>query len=139
MRFIKAIVGFAGLFSLTACGGEASLDVDAAPVSAASEPEASMAADGKAAEGLYRAVDETGFVVIEELREDGTYSFTDSEGNSIEEGTYVQKTPQLPCFTPEAERAVEKCYLDEIGEDGIWRTTDPDTGVVSVIERIEQP
>ncbi|MEM6584923.1 MAG: hypothetical protein AAF692_04145 [Pseudomonadota bacterium] len=100
-------------------------------------PVSSMAADGKPAEGFYRAVDETGFVLIEELREDGTYLFTDADGNFIEEGTYVQKTPQLPCFTPNAREAVEKCYFDEIGADGIWRTTDPDTGVVSVIERIE--
>lgn len=98
-----------------------------------------LAADGKPAPGRYRAVDETGFILIEELREDGTYLFTDANGNSIEEGTYVQKTPQLPCLTPKGEGAAEKCYLDEMGEDGVWRTTDPDTGVVAVIERIEQP
>ena len=139
MRFLRLIVGIAGLTALAACGGEMEEEVGAASVSDIAEPEASMAADGKPAEGFYRAVDETGFVLIEELREDGAYLFTDADGNTIEEGTYVQKTPQLPCFTPNGEGAVEKCYIDEMGEDGIWRTTDPDTGVVSVIERIEQP
>lgn len=139
MRFIRSIVGLAGVTALAACGGETAQEVDAEPVSTAVEPEASMAADGKPAEGFYRAVDETGFFLIEELREDGTYLFTDADGNTIEQGTYVQKKPQLPCFTPQGEGAVEKCYLDDMGEDGVWRTTDPDTGVVSVIERIEQP
>lgn len=138
MRVIRSMIGLNGLAMLAACGAETGVQVDDAPVSNPAELEASLAADGQPAEGFYRAVDETGFVLIEELRNDGTYVFTDADGKLIEEGTYVQKTPQLPCFTPKAEGAVEKCHLDEIGEDGVWRTTDPDTGIVSVIERIEQ-
>ena len=123
---------------LGACSAGQGDNAEAVPETpVSSTPVPSAAADGKPAEGFYRAVDGTGFVLIEELREDGTYLFTDADGNSIEEGTYLQKTPQLPCFTPNTDGAVEKCYLDEIGEDGIWRTTDPDSGVVSVIERIE--
>lgn len=138
MRVINSIIGLNGLAMLAACGAKRGVKVDDPPVSNTAELEASLAADGRPAEGFYRAVDETGLVLIEELRSDGTYVFTDADGELIEEGTYVQKTPQLPCFTPKAERAVEKCYMDEVGEDGVWRTTDPDTGIVSVIERIEQ-
>ncbi len=124
--------------TLSACSAGQGGNGEVAPETAEpSTPVSSMAADGKPPAGFYRAVDETGFVLIEELREDGTYLFADADGNLIEEGTYVQKTPQLPCFTSNADGAIEKCYLDEIGEDGIWRTTDPDTGVVSVIERMD--
>lgn len=100
-----------------------------------------LAADGLSPEGRYRAVSEaSGVVLIEELRTDGTYTFFDENGQSVEEGTFEQKTPELPCFTPNTDGAVQKCYNDMIGDDGIWRTTDPDTGEVFVLERIaEQP
>lgn len=134
---MKRFVLVSTMLIVSACGQAEVLDN---PVEAVVEEAMPMlAADGKPAPGRYRAVDETGFVLIEELREDGTYLFTDGDGNLVEEGTYVQKTPQLPCFTPNTDRAVEKCYNDELGEDGVWRTTDPDTGVVAVIERVDQP
>ena len=121
--------------ALAACnsgaGEPAESELAVAPV------EQVMAADGAPPEGQYRAVSEdTGFVLLEELREDGTYAFTGTDGALIEEGSYEQKTPQELCFTPDADDAVEKCYAEEIGADGVWRTTDPDTGEVSVVERL---
>lgn len=97
-----------------------------------------LAVDGKPAVGKYRAVSEdSGSVLLEDLRDDGTYTFTDEGGTVLEEGTYEQLVPERPCFTANTEGSVQKCYQDLIGEDGVWRTIDPDTGEVSVIERID--
>ena len=95
------------------------------------------AADGMPSEGQYRAIsEETGSVLIENLRADGTYTFSAEDGTIVEEGEYDQQSPELICFMPNIEDAVTKCYSDAIGEDGIWRTTDPDTGEVFTLERI---
>ncbi|MEM7703422.1 MAG: hypothetical protein AAF251_15900 [Pseudomonadota bacterium] len=96
-----------------------------------------LAADGAPPAGMYRAMGDDGSVLIEDLREDGTYAFSDEEGAVIEEGTYIQKSPNDICFTADAQGAEEICYADAIGDDGVWRTTDPNTGVVSVVERID--
>ena len=101
---------------------------DAAPV---------MAADGALPEGRYRAVSESGVVLIEELRADGTYAFSDEAGAVFEEGTYEQRSPERLCFIASTQGAEEICYAEEIGDDGVWRTTDPNTGEVSVVERID--
>lgn len=131
-------ITIAGAFiALSACGAytgtvepeqEQSEQLTTAPV---------MAADGAPPEGFYRATSDTGVVLFEELGVDGTYSFTDEAGEVVEEGAFEQKSPESPCFTSNAEGAATKCYTDEIGEDGIWRTTDPDTGEVWVLERID--
>lgn len=96
-----------------------------------------MAADGAPPAGMYRATGEDGSILIEELREDGTYVFSDEAGAVIEEGVYIQKSPTNICFTADTQDAEENCYADAMGDDGVWRTTDPNTGIVSVIERID--
>ncbi|MEM1050654.1 MAG: hypothetical protein AAGI28_01030 [Pseudomonadota bacterium] len=100
-------------------------------------PATSLAADGGPTEGRYRATDEDGLVLIEELRRDGSYSFSDKDGVVIEEGRYTQKSQAELCFTASAEGAAEKCYQEEFGQDGVWRSTDPETNAVAVIERID--
>ena len=129
-------IPFAALLALAACAPETTPD-EIVSESAPDSDAPVMAADGGTPEGRYRAVDETGAVLIEELRPDGTYTFTDEEGTVLEEGDYVQKSSAELCFTALTEGAVEKCYAEEIGEDGVWRTTDPETGAVAVIERID--
>ncbi|MEM7666887.1 MAG: hypothetical protein AAF250_13600 [Pseudomonadota bacterium] len=129
-RFAILVCTSAGLVG---CGSEASTAALPEEI-----PAGSVAADGAPPEGQYRAVDEeTGFVLIEELRADGTYTFADIDGNLLEQGTYLQKTPERLCFTADTELAQENCYEEAVGKDGVWRTTDPDTGAVSVVERID--
>ncbi|MEO0699941.1 MAG: hypothetical protein AAFY81_09550, partial [Pseudomonadota bacterium] len=91
------------------------------------------------AAGFYRADDEDGATVIEELRADGTFVFTDPDGILIVEGTYVQNSPELLCFTASAEDAVEDCWNDSIDENGVWRSVNQETGIRSVITRIDPP
>ena len=133
MRFS---IPFTALLPLAACAPDTTPD----EFSNESAPEGDapvMAADGAQPDGRYRTVDEAGAVLIEELRPDGTYIFTDEEGVILEEGDYVQKSSEELCFTALTEGADEKCYKEEIGEEGVWRTTDPVTGEVAVIERID--
>ena len=120
---------FVAVLSLTACAAEESASPAAAEMPA-------RAADGAEPDGLYRAVDETGLVLIEELNADGTYVFKDEANAVLEEGTYIQKSPAELCFTANSEGASEKCYDEAIGDDGVWRSTDRETGVAAVIERI---
>ncbi|MEO0464274.1 MAG: hypothetical protein AAF127_14175 [Pseudomonadota bacterium] len=129
-------------FILAACSGGAGESADTAE--GASEtviPAAltqSLAADGQPPEGWYQAVDDEALVVIEELRADGTFSFVDAQGNLMVEGSYHQKTPELLCFTADAD-GVERCFEDTIDEDGVWRSKEIDTGIGSVITRIDPP
>ena len=124
-------------FCLAACEGQENSAAEETPDVSVTDAGMSMAADGAPPAGMYRAVGDDGSVLIEDLREDGTYTFSDEEGAVIEEGAYIQKSPTIICFTANTQGAVEICYADAIGDDGVWRTTDPNTGVVSVIERID--
>jgi len=121
--------------TLAACGQEPA--IESSIDEAVNEATPALAADGGPSVGQYRATDDSGMVLMEELRADGTYTFSGEGGVIIEEGRYDQKTPAQLCFTANADDAVEKCYDEEVGEDGIWRTTDPDTGVIAVVERLE--
>ncbi|MEL1251577.1 hypothetical protein [Aurantiacibacter gilvus] len=134
MQITKSLFGPAACMALLACAAEPEAD-SAAEVPA--EAPAVTAADGGPSAGLYHAIDENGAVLIEELRPDGTYAFRDEDGTVIEEGTYEQKSSAELCFTAAAEGAPQMCYAEEVGDDGVWRSTDPVTGGVYVIERIE--
>jgi len=134
---MKKLVVLALPVCIAACDGPATPELTEATQATTLENKMAMAADGAPPVGLYRAVGEDGSVLIEELREDGTYVFSDENGGVIEEGAYMQKSPTNICFTADTQGAEEICYADAIGDDGVWRTTDPNTGVVSVIERID--
>jgi len=101
-------------------------------------PATSMAADGGPTVGLFRATDEAGEILIEELRSDGTYVFLGEDGAIIEEGSYEQKSQEELCFTAGAEGASEKCYSESVDEDGVWRSADPETNAVFIIERMQE-
>ncbi|MEP3420433.1 MAG: hypothetical protein ABJN35_01750 [Erythrobacter sp.] len=131
----------AAIVCLAACGNETKTDTS----SDASTPESSatatgtatVAADGAPSVGSYRAVDQNGFVLIEELLEDGTYVFSDETGSTIEQGNWTQKSPSELCFLANSEGADEICYLEEISDDGIWLSTNSQTGETATIERLE--
>lgn len=131
MKYIAIATAF---IALAACSNSTGEPADVQTEEPSTGPV--MAADGAPPEGRYRATSETGVVLLEDLRPDGTYIFTDETGEIVEEGRFEQKSPESPCFAPNGEGMAEKCYADAIGEDGIWRTTDPDTGEVWVLERI---
>lgn len=134
---MKKLVILALPFCMAACDGPATLELTETTQAAALEDKMAMAADGAPPAGMYRAVGEDGSVLIEELREDGTYAFSDENGAVIEKGAYIQKSSTNICFTADTQDAKQICYADAMGDDGVWRTTDPNTGLVSVIERID--
>ena len=135
MGFIKSAVGLAALAALGACGEGGPVDEAAERIVDDAMP--MLAADGNPAPGRYRAISEDdGTLIYEELKPDGTYRFSDSAAISLEEGRWEQKSPETLCFTANRETANEVCYREEIGEDGVWRSTHPETGAVSRIERI---
>lgn len=135
MQMTRTLIGFTALLMLAGCGAEPAADGEQeAP---AQVDEASLAADGGPSAGRYRATDEAGAILIEELRPDGTYAFSTEDGEIIEEGTYEQKSQDELCFTASAPGAPEMCYAETLGEDGIWRSVEPETDAVFVIERLE--
>jgi len=131
MKRFSVIV--AVVVALCGCGDGANEPAADAPKSA------TLAADGKPSAGHYRATDAEGDVLFEQLRPDGTYRFADRSGVTLEEGRWEQKSPALLCFTADRETADEICYREEIGPDGVWRSTDPNTGAIAEIERVEIP
>lgn len=99
---------------------------------------APTAADGGPSAGLYRATDASGSVLIEELKPDGTYIFTNEARTVLEQGQWVQKSPAELCFTANTKAAPETCYREEVRPDGIWVSTRAGTQDTATIERIER-
>ena len=129
---MKALSLFATLAVLSAC----------APSEQAAEPEATdvateavPAVDGGPAHGLYRVTLPDGSIMMDDVREDGTYTSTMADG-STESGTWVQK-PNVYCATADTEGAEEICYPEKIDENGVWTAETPE-GQFSVIERITE-
>ena len=131
MKRFSGIMGV--LLALCGCGEGAADRAADAPSSA------TLAADGKPSAGHYRATDAEGEILFEQLRPDGTYRFANRSGVTLEEGRWEQRSPALLCFTADRETADEICYREEIGPDGVWRSTDPNTGAIVQIERVEEP
>lgn len=136
MRMTRTLFGIIACLLLAGCGAEP--QTDGKQDSPAQVSATSMAADGGPPAGLYRATDKAGEFIIEELRADGTYEFRSGDGAIIGQGSYEQKSRTELCFTSSAEGASEKCYSEAIGEDGVWRSIDPETNEVSVIERMQE-
>ena len=122
---------------LAACGNEAETETSSDTNTSKTTATETVAADGAPSVGSYRAVDQNGSVLIEELLEDGTYVFADEAGSTIEEGNWTQKSPSELCFLANSDDADEICYLEEISDDGTWISTNSQTGETATIERLE--
>ena len=98
-----------------------------------------LSADGNPPPGRYKAISEDdGTLIYEELRPDGTYVLSNAGGVPLEEGRWTQRSPEALCLRADRETADEICYVEQVGEDGVWRSTHPQTGAVSRIERISE-
>ena len=94
-----------------------------------------LAADGAPTPGQYRVTRADGTVVLEEVRDDGTYSTT-VDGEVTETGRWEQKDAATYCYTSDAEGSSQICNTEVVDEDGVWRSTNPD-GETSVVERVD--
>ena len=96
--------------------------------------EIQLAADGQPAPGMYEVTLENGDIITETVNEDGTYTWTSSTGESGS-GTWRTDGPNVWCTTEEGEE--ESCNDEVVGEDGVWTSTDQETGEVATIARID--
>ena len=103
--------------------------------------ESGIAADGQATPGMYRVTSSDGNVYDEDVRADGTYTQS-LNGEVVETGRWDQKSPSQYCYTvdeayvDEDTPAGEQCNTEQIGEDGVWTSTNP-AGETAVVERVE--
>ncbi len=94
-----------------------------------------LAADGQPAIGNYKVTTSEGEVIMEEVRADGTYVGT-ANGEVVETGRWEQKSPEQYCYTNDEEGAVKQCNTEEVDENGVWTSRDPE-GNVSTVERVQ--
>jgi len=136
---MKRIMLFAALAAVAACS---EADTQTEPTEDVAMPEAqvlpetqALAADGQPAAGNYKVTTSEGVVIMEELRADGTYVGM-VDGEVVETGTWVQKSPEQYCYTEDEEGATEQCNTEGVDENGVWTSTDPE-GNVATVERIQ--
>jgi hypothetical protein len=133
---MKQIMLIAALCTVGACSErEFETAPEASEVAAAPEVTEPLAADGQQAVGNYKITTSEGEVLMEELRADGTYTAT-IDGRVVETGNWVQKSPELYCYTKDEEGATEQCNTESIDEEGVWTSRDAE-GNVATVERIE--
>lgn len=130
---MKKFIALAAVAALGACAGQ-----EEAPAEEATEEVAEagpIAADGLPTPGMYKVTLANGDVIMEEVREDGTYTATMADG-STESGTWSQPSPDKYCMTSEGEDSEENCNDEKIDENGVWVSTDSESGETAVVERV---
>ena len=137
----KLILG-ASAAILAGCSQAAEEEVVEEPVEEpAMVDESGIAADGQPTPGMSRVTSSDGNVYDEDVRADGTYTQS-LNGEVVETGRWDQKSPSQYCYTvdeayvDEDTPAGEQCNTEQIGEDGVWTSTNP-AGETAVVERVE--
>ena len=139
---MRKLILVASAAILAGCSQAAEEEVVDEPVEeAAVVEEAGIAADGQPTAGMYRVTSSDGTVYDEDLRTDGTYTQS-LNGEVVETGTWEQKSPSQYCYTAdeayvdEDTPAEQQCNTEQIGEDGVWTSTNA-AGETAVVERVE--
>ena len=117
-------IAFVALFALSAC----SQAEEPAPEEAATEAAAPTAPDGGTLAGVYEVTGPDGTVLTQTVNADGTVTSMSADGATVA-GTYTGGAGGEPyCITqPNDEGAQETaCYVEVIGEDGVWTATNRD-------------
>lgn len=136
---MKKIILVAALATVTACNqAEAPAEPEATEAAATEESApvvVSLAADGLPSVGVYNVTRADGTMSTFEAKEDGTYVATGADG-TVETGTWRQESQAVWCETADTEGATETCF-DERMEDGVYMSTNRETGETSTITRPE--
>ena len=139
---MRKLILVASAAILAGCSQAAEEEVVDEPVEeAAVVEEAGIAADGQPTAGMYRVTSSDGTVYDEDLRTDGTYTQS-LNGEVVETGTWEQKSPSQYCYTAdeayvdEDTPAEQQCNTEQIGEDGVWTSTNA-ADETAVVERVE--
>lgn len=139
---MRKLILVASAAILAGCSQAAEEEVVDEPVEEpAMVDESGIAADGQPTPGMYRVTSSDGNVYDEDVRADGTYTQS-LNGEVVETGRWDQKSPSQYCYTvdeayvDEDTPAGEQCNTEQIGEDGVWTSTNP-AGETAVVERVE--
>ncbi len=132
---MKKIILVAALATVTACN-QADTTAEPAATEEAAPAVATTAADGGPSTGTFEITLPDGTKFTDEVKEDGTYEATAADGSVMDTGKWEQKSPAEYCQTSDKEGSVQKCYAEKV-EDGVYTSTDPDTGEVSTVVRVE--
>ncbi len=130
---MKRILVLSALVAVAACSEptvEAEAEAIEDVVEAVAEP---TALDGEPTVGTYTVTGADGSVVTQEVKADGT--FTNTMGDSVQTGTWVQKSPDVFCTTSDAEGAAEECSTESYNDDGVWESVDAE-GETYIVERV---
>ena len=129
-------LAFVAVLGLAACEDAATEEPMVEEEVAVEEPamEVQMAADGQPAPGTYEVVLENGDVVTETVNADGTYSWISTSGETGS-GTWRTDGPNVWCTTGEGEE--ESCNDEMVDDDGVWTSTDRETGETATVTRVE--
>lgn len=130
---MRKIILVAALAMVAACN-KAEAPVEPAATEEPATEEVSLAVDGLPSVGVYNVTMADGTKSTFEAKEDGTYIATDADGKVTETGKWRQESQAVWCETPDAEGATEKCF-DEKMEDGVYKSTNRETGETSTITR----
>ncbi len=140
---MKEWIFVASLAVLAGCSQAEDGEATAEPAEVAvAEPAPALAADGRPAPGNYRITTAEGMVFMEEVKPDGTYIQTDEDGQVVETGLWDQRSPEQYCYTVDAAYvdedtpADQQCNTEQVGDDGVWSTTNPE-GETATVERVE--
>lgn len=109
----------------------------ATPEPATAETSASLAADGQPAHGNYKITRKDGTVIMSEVRPDGTYTDT-IDGEVVETGRWEQPSPDVYCYTSDEEGAAQVCNDEAVDANGVWTSTNRETGEAATVERVAE-
>ena len=136
---MKKFVAAAALVALAACSQpapEPEADVAATEEAAPDAMPTTLAADGKPSYGKFEVTSPDGKKMVADVKPDGTFEVTDASGAVIDSGTWEQKSPEQYCETSSKEGSEQICYNEKV-VDGVYQSTNPKTGEVSTVVRLE--
>lgn len=136
---MKRILFIAALTAVAACSKPAPAPAPEPTAEASAEaaaPAETLAADGKPSHGIFKVTRKAG-VFTADVKPDGTFSVTGSDGKVVETGKWEQKSPEEYCETPDKEGAKQKCFEEKVDDKGVYTSKDPETGEVATVVRVE--
>ena len=133
---MKRIIVIAALATVAACSEPAPAPEAATEAAAPAAAAETLAADGKPSHGTFKVTRDAGTYTVE-VKPDGTYAVTSAEGKVEETGKWEQKSQESYCETADKEGAKQKCFVEKVDDKGVYTSTDPETGDVATVVRVE--